>query len=163
MKREDAVLRVEAVRATKENVAEYGKLTRLNEFEEFSTEEWCCWVTETPCMEQPAYIGMGLVQGSPCRTESMRRHQGTKKLFAPGTESLVLLLAKGGRSGVPVQDVRAFLLKAGEFLVIDEGVWYAAGSAAESPSRYYFASMENQEDHAEISLLNGCVEIVVSI
>lgn len=154
-------MEVKAVRATEENTREYGKFVCLPNLEEFASEGWRCWITEEFCMPQAARLGMGHTQeGIPYEVGGMRRHLHTKKLFAPGQGPVVIALARPNGTGAPnAADVQALRLEPGDFIAIEEGVWYDACHSPQGPAYYFFASLETPQDEGCVPLEGGPVAV----
>lgn len=154
-------MQVTVVRATEENTKRYGKFVCLPKLEEFASDGWRCWITEEFCMDQAAKLGIGhSPQGAPYKVDAMQQHKKTKKLFAPGQGPVVIALAKPEGGKIPqAADVEALLLEPGDFLAIDEGVWYDACHAPDGPTYYFFASLETEDDSGYIPLQGEPVEV----
>lgn len=150
---------VRAVRADNKDFEKYGRIIRLTDYEEFAdnAQGWRCWITEEFCMNQPARIGMGFSkEGAPYTVSSMKRHSGTKKIFVCGDGPAIVAVADTNADAASSSDIRAFIIKPGDLLVINEGIWYDACHGVSGPSSYYFVSLETDElDMGYIPLSGG--------
>ena len=155
---------IKAVHATPENFKKFGVITRLTDTDCFQGDGWKCWLTEEPCMDQPAHFGMTCVKTyPPYEVASMERHTKTKELMVCGNDRpIVVALADSDPAGhAKAEDVQAFILEPGEILVINKGIWHDACRALDSATHYYFLSLETDEPAVFQPLDNGPVTIVL--
>ena len=155
---------IKAVHVTPENFARFGTVTRLIDDEPFTGDGWKCWLSDDACMDQPSHFGMTYVRTYPPYTvETMERHTKTHELMVCGeTFPLVVALADSDPSGhAKTEDIQAFIIEPGEYIVIKPGIWHDACRGFDRETFYYFLSLETDEKAVFQPIDGEPVEIIV--
>ncbi len=140
---------IKAMPVTEENFKRFGVYTKVIKGEgRTGAGGWRAWMTPDVAMDQVAHFGMTKVAGMPFEVDKMERHTKTKELLICGDKPMVLALADTDpmSSGAKAEDIAAFLIQPGEFVVIDKGIWHDACRSAQGDGcYYYFLSLETDE------------------
>lgn len=154
--------KTKAIQATPENFKRFGKVENLYDYKCFSGEGWKCWMTEDDCMESGAHFGMTYVKTDlPYEVHEMERHTKTQELMVCGSHAIVVALADSDPMGcAKAEDIQAFIIKPGQLLIINKGIWHDACHAFWGPTFYYFLGLETDEPAVFKPVDRGPVKIM---
>lgn len=141
-------MKIKAVPVNEENFKPYGIYTRIIRGEARTGEGgWRAWTSPGLAMEHNAHFGMTKVAGMPFSVDSMERHTKSTELLVCGDKPIVLAVADSDPAGkAKAEDIRAFIINPGEFVVLNYGIWHDACRCAEGDHcYYYFLSLETDE------------------
>jgi ureidoglycolate lyase len=109
-------------------------------------EGWSDARTETALLAQPGHLGYTVGVALPHAVASMERHLHTREvLFCAGAPVVLpLAMARDGVDRPLASDVEAFLIRPGQVVEMDEGVWHDAchGLVEGTPYHWYATEVE---------------------
>lgn len=96
-------------------------------------------MTRLPLIDTPGHLGYTMGQSAPYTIKSMEKHSHTMEALFCAEDPVALCFAKS-RAGLPPQaeDVRAVILRAGDVVVLNRGIWHDACRGLGRPSAYYY-------------------------
>lgn len=139
---------IKAVPVNEENFKPFGRYERIIKGKgRTGTGGWSAWTTPDVTMDGEAHFGYTIVGGMPFEVDTMERHTKTTELMMSGDKPFVVALAGSDPAGsAKAEDIRAFIVQPGEYIVINRGVWHDACRSAEGDGcYYYFLSLETDE------------------
>lgn len=137
--------RIKVKELTVESFAPYGRLV-----EEYggeitkSGENWsCCSPVDFVIPQAPIGIGIVISGEVPGQITAMERHVSREEVLWATTKDLVMLVDLpvylGVRQARPnAETTEAFLIQAGQVVVMNRGTWHSPAFSAEGKARYYF-------------------------
>lgn len=142
---------IKAENPTVKNCAPYGTFTRLTDYETFRGEGWECWMTEGLCMDQPGKLSQCYCEETlPFTLKKMYRSPG-QKLLVCSLQNMVVTVAPRNDGMKPEEtEIKAFVMKPGEILLLQSGVWYDICRGVDEPAEYYELSFSDEETEAEV-------------
>lgn len=132
---------------TVDNFAPYGRILTIEDLKPSkSGEGWVCYSPIDFMQQVKPMTGIGMVQSSvvPNRITSMERHVSREELLWSTTKSLVLIVDKPSNLGYKyaqpdAQTAKAFLIKAGQAVIMNRGTWHTPAFALDGVVTYFFA------------------------
>ena len=153
---------IKAMPVTEENIKPFGRYEQIMKGEaRTGTGGWRAWTTPDVTMDDEAHFGFVKVGGMPFEVDSMERHTKTTELMMSGDKPFVVALANSAPDGEPLaEDIRAFIVQPGEYIVIDRGIWHDACRSAQGDGcYYYFLSLETDEKAVFRAVQGGMVSV----
>jgi ureidoglycolate lyase len=134
-------MRIKAVQATEENFKPFGTFLQVrNDHPRTGEGGWQAWMTKEPCMDDVCNIGITYAQGMPFCVDSMECLLRTQEVLACGDKPMVLAVADSDPAapGADPKSIRAFVIRPGQLVTLDRGIWHDACRSAEGDGCYYY-------------------------
>lgn len=145
-------MRIKVTELTVESFAPYGRLAEAYEGKVTKAgENWVCYSPVDFIMpEAPVGIGIVYSEELPEQITGMERHVSRDEVLWATTEDLIMLADLPVYMGVEdarpnPETTRAFLIKAGQVIVINRGTWHSPAFAVSGQAKYYFM-VEKKKD-----------------
>lgn len=125
---------------TEENFAPFGNYWNLCTQPKVRASKYEEYLTTDEPVYQPMRFGMTMCEnGNRFAVRSMERHNTTEEVLFAADKPIVLSVAGSDPAGDPLaEDVRSFLLKPGDAVRMNKGIWHDACHAAKGEAFYYF-------------------------
>lgn len=144
--------RIKVTELTVESFASYGRLVEAYEGKITKAgENWTCYSPVDFIMAEGT-VGIGIVYSEelPARITGMERHVSREEVLWATTQDLIMLVDLPVYMGVedarPNADTtKAFLIKAGQVIVINRGTWHSPAFAVAGRAKYFFM-VEKKKD-----------------
>lgn len=160
---------IKAIPATAENFKPYGKLHEIHPDKmRKGTGGWSAWTAPGCIMDDICNIGITYVKGLPYIVDSMECHNPTQEVQVCGNKPIVLAVADSApypqASGADPAAIRAFIIRPGQVVVLNRGIWHdACRSAADDGEEcyYYFLAHSGLEPADFYPIMGEPVEVVL--
>lgn len=140
---------IQAVPVTAENIKPFGKYYNLYSYPTLETEDFRCNITPDVIIHDTMRLGITTCKAGDFTSYSMERHFLTEEAQFCGDCAMVLTVANSNPEDHPrEEDVRAFILKPGDVVVLDKGIWHDANHSVDHDTAYYFLA-QNSTDPRE--------------
>lgn len=108
---------------------------------------------------------LGITQGSPlpCKVYKMERHLHTQEAIFCLSDPIVVAIAICGDSKQPLSsDIEAVMIRPGEVIVLNKGIWHDACHGINKSVRYYWLAEEYDGEPTEwVDICGGPIELHV--
>jgi ureidoglycolate lyase len=136
------MIEYKAVELDEFDFSPYGKAIRLEDADQHvvisSGSGWSGVFTRDPLLDTAGSLGFTVGDAAPCVTGAMERHFHTKEaLFTSGKPVLLAVAATMGDEPA-AGDVRVVILREGDLVILDEGIWHDACHGLGERSVYYW-------------------------
>jgi len=133
------------------NSNDYGKfIDKPNNAPSKKGDGWKCWSpVEVINFDKKFWIGIVEKESQELIVKEMERHISRKELVWPAKKPIIQPLAlsyKENKKEIDIKSVIAVLIKPGQMLMINSGVWHSAAFTISETNDYFFAIEENSED-----------------
>lgn len=148
---------IKAVPVTKEGFAPFGRYINLLEIPARTSEDFIAHSTPEELTDEPMNLGITTCKASDqFDSISMERHMLTEEPQFCGDGEMVLTVADSDPDQYPrEEDVRAFILKPGDVVVVSKGIWHDANHGVDRDTYYYFLATNKEPDNLrEIEWVN---------
>lgn len=136
---------------TVKSCAPYGTFTRLTDYEAFRGDGWECWMTEGLCMDQPGKLSRCQCESTlPFILNKMYKSSGQKLLICSQQEMVIAVASRNDGMKPEEAEIKAFIMKPGEILLLQPGIWHDICRGAEVPVEYYELVSEDEETETGI-------------
>lgn len=137
--------RIQVIELTMESFAPFGRLIKPREGRVTKAgENWSC-CSPVDFVLPRGSMGIGVVSSLevPAQIRCMERHVSREEVLWTAADDLIMLvdlpLYLGDDGGAPEADrVKAFVIRAGQVIVINRGTWHSPAFAVSGQAQYYF-------------------------
>lgn len=142
---------IKAVPITSENFAPYGNYYNLHDKEPKMTEDCIIKMTDNQIIDYPMNLGITFCKAGDFDSVSMERHFKSEEVQFCGDAEMVLTVAASDPEQYPrSEDVQAFILKPGDVVVFNKGIWHDANHGVSKDTMYYFLCKSAEDDQREL-------------
>lgn len=141
---------IRAERITKENFAPYGRYYNLYDERKTVTEDFESYMVRELHVDEPMNFGITVCRAGDFDSVSMERHFLTEEPQFCGDGEMVLTVADSDPEKWPLEeDIRAFILKPGDMVVLAKGIWHDANHGIDKDTLYYFMATNKAPNSRE--------------
>ncbi|TAM66972.1 MAG: hypothetical protein EPN48_15010 [Microbacteriaceae bacterium] len=121
---------------------------------------WAGVFTREPLLDSAGSLGFTVGTEAPCQTGAMERHHHTKEaLFTSGQPVLLAIAATDGDAPAAA-DVRVVIIRPGDLVILNEGIWHdACHGLGEQTAYYWHAVCDPRIVDPWVQLENGPVRL----
>lgn len=105
---------------------------------------WRDMCTKEALIDGPSQLGRTVGSGIPCVTHSMERHLATPEAILCAGSPIILPMAPATAGSAPkAQDIVAVILRPGDVVVMNPGVWHDACHGLDGPAAYFWLAISS--------------------
>lgn len=117
--------------------------------------------TKAALLDRHASLGRTVGAALPRTVESMERHQHTQEAMLSITEAVAFLVARESGNAPKAEDVKAFILRPSQIVVLKRGVWHSPAFGILRKAAYYWmAETYDNEPTVWRAIEGGPVELL---
>ncbi len=125
----------------------YGQYFNMKDGKHIKNEKISMYMTERTDLIRPLKFGITVCDNANrFQVDSMERHLSSEEVQFAGEKPIILSVASSDPWGNPcTEDVESFLLKPGDLVILNRGIWHDACHSVDGKTTYYFLSYTNGE------------------